>query len=247
MKMTTRRVWSALLGLGLAACGPVDGTEPSLEMEAQALEAGCTSLGSHINNNACQQAIIYADNVNVTASATRSTATAPDISTRYKTYTISMPANAEGSVKFTAASTGSVVFYRTKYVPFTVVDSTTNTPVAAALTQPVSVLNCELVYASVYDLTAGNTYIVAIGPTEGNSLRVAALSLNEYRVRYYPDLDNDTYGANTGSIYTGCTPPPSYINSRRWDCDDSNASINPAAAEVCGNDIDENCDTVTSC
>ncbi len=41
------------------------------------------------------------------------------------------------------------------------------------------------------------------------------------------DNDNDTFGLN-------CDPGP--------DCDDSNASVNPAAAESCGNQIDDDCD-----
>ncbi|MBR9677354.1 PGF-pre-PGF domain-containing protein [Candidatus Woesearchaeota archaeon] len=43
------------------------------------------------------------------------------------------------------------------------------------------------------------------------------------------DVDGDTYGV-------GCVAGP--------DCDDTNASINPSASEVCGNSVDEDCDTI---
>jgi hypothetical protein len=47
-----------------------------------------------------------------------------------------------------------------------------------------------------------------------------------------PDLDGDEYGDPGSSV---CLYP-------ERDCDDSNPAVNPAAEEICGNGIDENCD-----
>jgi hypothetical protein len=61
--------------------------------------------------------------------------------------------------------------------------------------------------------------------------------INEGCDRTCPDNDGDGYAdASCGGI----------------DCDDTDAAVNPAAAEVCGNDIDENCngasdDVCTTC
>lgn len=56
---------------------------------------------------------------------------------------------------------------------------------------------------------------------------------------YYHDLDGDTYG-NASDAIQSCTQPFGYVTNSD-DCDDSIASVNPGAAEVCGNNIDDNC------
>ncbi len=62
-------------------------------------------------------------------------------------------------------------------------------------------------------------------------------------VTYFLDADGDGYGLGTSSL-SACSQPSSYV-SNGTDCDDSNASINPAAQEMCGDGIDNNCDGVT--
>ncbi len=58
---------------------------------------------------------------------------------------------------------------------------------------------------------------------------------------YYRDADNDTYGNASVTTHT-CTLPSGYV-SNSSDCNDSNAAINPGAAEVC-NGVDDNCNTL---
>jgi gliding motility-associated-like protein len=57
---------------------------------------------------------------------------------------------------------------------------------------------------------------------------------------FYADTDNDTYGDAANTI-DACTAPVGYV-SDNTDCDDSNAAVNPGAAEIC-NGVDENCNT----
>ncbi len=61
---------------------------------------------------------------------------------------------------------------------------------------------------------------------------------------YYADTDNDTYGNASVSILNCELTAPAGYTSDATDCDDSNASINPAATEIC-NSIDDNCDGTT--
>ncbi len=56
---------------------------------------------------------------------------------------------------------------------------------------------------------------------------------------YYYDRDRDSYG--TGSRIYECRPSGYYTASRAGDCNDNNAGVNPSRAEVCGNNIDDNC------
>jgi len=56
---------------------------------------------------------------------------------------------------------------------------------------------------------------------------------------YYPDTDGDGYGASTGGI-TACSAPSGYVTNGA-DCDDGDATINPAATETCDG-VDQDCD-----
>ncbi|MBP7167831.1 MAG: HYR domain-containing protein, partial [Bacteroidia bacterium] len=58
---------------------------------------------------------------------------------------------------------------------------------------------------------------------------------------FYADADADTYG-NAAVTTLACSAPVGFV-ADNTDCDDSNLAINPAATEVCGNSIDDNCDT----
>ena len=59
---------------------------------------------------------------------------------------------------------------------------------------------------------------------------------------WYLDLDGDGYGDGDGTGIRTCDGPVGYAPNGD-DCDDSNASINPDAAEVCdADDVDEDCD-----
>ncbi|MFY2558204.1 MopE-related protein, partial [Corallococcus terminator] len=58
---------------------------------------------------------------------------------------------------------------------------------------------------------------------------------------FYRDADNDTYGTASATI-AACTAPAGYV-SNTSDCNDSNDTIKPGAAETC-NGVDDNCSGV---
>lgn len=59
---------------------------------------------------------------------------------------------------------------------------------------------------------------------------------------WYRDGDGDGFGDPTKTM-DACTQPSGYVASKT-DCDDSKASVNPMAAEVCDK-LDNNCDGMT--
>jgi len=62
-----------------------------------------------------------------------------------------------------------------------------------------------------------------------------------YGLTVFADADGDGYGDPALSIFaTECMMPSGYAENNE-DCNDANSAINPAAAEICGNNIDDNC------
>lgn len=59
---------------------------------------------------------------------------------------------------------------------------------------------------------------------------------------WYQDADNDGFG-NANVQVSSCNQQQGYV-SNNWDCDDTDAYINPNAREDCTNSTDENCDGI---
>jgi hypothetical protein len=59
----------------------------------------------------------------------------------------------------------------------------------------------------------------------------------------YPDLDNDGFGdlGSEGRMFCSTVPELDW-SPNNADCDDTTDAISPAAPEVCGNDVDDDCD-----
>lgn len=79
-----------------------------------------------------------------------------------------------------------------------------------------------------------------------NSVEPSATSLadsttdNDLKT-YYRDEDGDGYGSD-GNKKTASSLPAGYTD-KGGDCNDANAAIHPGAVEICGNAVDEDCDT----
>ena len=83
---------------------------------------------------------------------------------------------------------------------------------------------------------------LAIAPTIPIAMMLMALCMQSKLTTRM--LTGDGYGnaAKTTSVCS-LTPPSGYVINK-LDCNDSNPAINPAAVEVCGNRVDDNCNGV---
>ena len=72
-----------------------------------------------------------------------------------------------------------------------------------------------------------------------NNMNGSATVIQQAATRWYADGDGDGYGSTSNSVMA-CSKPAGFV-ANASDCNDGNASINPAAAEVC-NGFDDNCD-----
>jgi hypothetical protein len=224
------------LVLSLAACGPSSETEPEVSQQPQSLEAGCTALSPAIATHSCIHANNSADHVALTATSGL-TGSTPNLNTSHKFYDVTLPSGAAGTVKFKPPTTGSWAFYLTQNISVTVKNG--GTPLSSPLSHAVS-SGCSLTNVVVYDLSSTITYEVILGAASGNLVGVVPERVEDYNVRYYQDADGDTWGNGSVSVLTACVPPSGYV-TRKYDCNDANASINPSATEITGNSVDENC------
>ncbi len=62
---------------------------------------------------------------------------------------------------------------------------------------------------------------------------------------WYEDADGDGYG-DAGLTTLACSCPEELADNGE-DCDDGDAAINPAATEICSDDVDDDCDGILAC
>jgi hypothetical protein len=62
---------------------------------------------------------------------------------------------------------------------------------------------------------------------------------------FYRDADKDGYGNPSVSVQS-CKKPSGYVKNNT-DCNDSSSKIKPHAAEICGDNIDQNCNGLIDC
>ncbi|WP_052172354.1 MopE-related protein [Psychroserpens jangbogonensis] len=60
---------------------------------------------------------------------------------------------------------------------------------------------------------------------------------------YYVDGDGDGFGSTTSEMLCESSAPSGYSDND-LDCNDSDATVNPNATEICGNGVDNNCDGI---
>src|SRR5690606_30231864 len=87
----------------------------------------------------------------------------------------------------------------------------------------------------------GSDTLVACGVTNNSDCDDTNGSIQNGDTVYYADADGDGYG-NPDVTTTGCSLPPAGYVTNNTDCNDAAFGVNPGAAEILYNGIDDNCD-----
>jgi hypothetical protein len=96
--------------------------------------------------------------------------------------------------------------------------------------------------SSSYTANASGSYTVVVTNTSSCSATSTSVDVTTIpNVDYYADVDGDGFG-DAATLVSTCVQPQGYVTNNT-DCDDSNASINTAASEIC-NDLDDNCNSL---
>jgi subtilisin-like proprotein convertase family protein len=102
---------------------------------------------------------------------------------------------------------------------------------SSTISNPVANPNANTVYTSV----------VTSNATGCSRTQSVAVSVSP-SVLYYADNDHDGYG-NSASSQQLCAPSGIFTSLSAGDCDDNNNAVHPGAVEICGNSVDDNCNT----
>ncbi len=95
------------------------------------------------------------------------------------------------------------------------------------------------------DLEDMNFRCVVTCPASGQVAMSVPVDITPYLPPdyFYADDDGDTFGNPNNSVQA-CSVPAGYVTNS-GDCNDSNASVFPGAPEICGNNLDDNCNGQT--
>lgn len=180
------------------------------------------------------------------ADVTATPGTVPDATTSsidpvHTYYRVTVVADQPNVVTYTPLRTGTWAIFGDTSVPLRVLDTEgVELPVLLAHDVPAC---AALPRVRVFSLEALARYTVVLGPAPVTTTAVVIEKVGDFDELHGKDADGDGFGTELDSLSTPCVPPAGYVNDVS-DCDDGDATIHPAAEEVCDG-RDQNCNGVT--
>ncbi len=159
-------------------------------------------------------------------------------------YTVTLPSaggSYTGTMRFRPTASGDhALFFNGATLTIKPQGGSNLTPDAGISPSPGAMVCAGFTGYEVFALSSATTYEITLSSASATT-NVLFEQVSEQVARWYQDSDGDTWGKPSGSVLTACAPPAGYSATRGSDCNDANASVNPTAAEVCGDAVDSNC------
>jgi hypothetical protein len=125
--------------------------------------------------------------------------------------------------------------------------------VAAASDTPVTLAHAVTMRSDAPDACQGATFRIPVSLNGGSApvttttaAAPTTTTTQPTTYTYYVDNDGDRFGNPSATTRSASPTAPAGFTTNGDDCNDSNATINPAAQEVAGNGVDDNCDGIVS-
>jgi hypothetical protein len=243
---TTTVTWTVTDGSGNNSTATqtvtvVDVTNPTITAPANvAVDANssCNATGVVLGTP------VTADNCSVASVTNNAPSTFP-LGTTTVTWTVTDGAGLSVTAVQTVTVVDATVPTITAPAPVTVTAALNACTATATLGSATTADNCgvaDLTNNAPATFPIGNTtvtYTVTdVNGNIGTATQTVTVLVNPANI-WYADNDGDTYGLSTSTV-TACSQPVGYVLNAT-DCNDASAAVNPAAIEICGNAIDDNC------
>jgi len=116
---------------------------------------------------------------------------------------------------------------------------TLNLTINNANSSTLNITNCGPYTYNNQTYSASGTYTQFAQNVAGCDSTITLNLTIQTPIAYYQDMDNDGYG-NAAVTQLSCSPISGHVTNNT-DCDDNNNAINPVAADIPANGIDEDC------
>jgi cysteine-rich repeat protein len=211
----------------------------------------CQGLGDALVEHSCFHANLGPFEARVPTPGSQATAETPNVNPVHTEYRVLLE-QGDSSLTYKPEAkperSGMFAFFTTYDVPLTVTSDREG---------PREVLfrstdtGCDaLPLARVYELSE-EVYTLTFTSEKPGEVALVIEYVDDFLIRNGVDRDGDGYGDPTDFVMSVCTPLEGYA-ANSSDCDDQNSGIHPGADELCGDDVDQNCnglvdDTKLSC
>lgn len=220
----------------------------ALPSQARAeLPPDCVALGKALVEHSCFHSEFGPFEYRIPTQGAEANEDTPNVDPVHTQYRLIL-APGENTVTYTPARAGSFSMFTGWDVPLSVAWPEGEIPELFRMEET----GCDaLPLSRVFELEAHEIYTLTFEVSEPGEVVLVIEYIDDFSVKNGLDQDGDGYGDPDNTVTTSCVPPAGYAPNTS-DCDDTNPLIHPAAAELCGDAIDQNCnglpdDTGFSC